>query len=216
MTVLKSKRSLSDMEFFHNALNLRKYVTFRLLKDFGIKPKVWRRTFLINSNDLTDQERQTLGDLLDKTEHVGAIDDYPQWFIETERDIIMKIMADLLHHIVQANTIYISSEATADERRSYQNCAIADCERLIQELSYVISIIPVVDANKLMPLVDQTEREIALLKLWRKSDNKRLRAIHDCGSVANSTNFCNANNNGNAGNNNASNSNGVRPRFHPE
>lgn len=45
MTVLKSKRSVSKMEFFQNAITLRKYVTFKVLRDFGIKRKVWNKTF---------------------------------------------------------------------------------------------------------------------------------------------------------------------------
>lgn len=57
-----------------------------------------------------------------------------------------------------------------------------------------------------------TQREISLLKGWRKSDNKRwVQSIQTHYSVNSATNFCNANNNGNANNNNASNTNGVRP-----
>ena len=52
------------------------------------------------------------------------------------------------------------------------------------------------------------QKEIDLIKGWRKSDNKFKRAISDSAS-----NFANANNNGNANYNNASNSNGVRPDF---
>ena len=40
MSVLKNKRSVSSMEFYHNAIMLRKEITLLLLRDFGIKDKV--------------------------------------------------------------------------------------------------------------------------------------------------------------------------------
>lgn len=215
MTVLKSKRSVSKMEFFQNAITLRKYVTFKVLRDFGIKRKVWNKTFLIESGNLSDQDRATLNELLERCDHVGAIEEYPQWYISTERANVLQILHDLIRHITYANTIYINSEAEATERRNYQNCAIADCEYLLQEFGYIMDVIPEICANKLIPLVEMTNHEIALLKAWRKSDNKRLQAIKRS-FTASSTAFCNANNNGNAGYNNATNVNGVRPDFIPE
>ena len=65
-----------------------------------------------------------------------------------------------------------------------------------------------VNADKYLRFGELIEKEIALLKGWRKSDNKFKRAISDTAA-----NFANVNNNGNANNNNASNSNGVRPAF---
>ncbi len=40
MSVPKGKRSLSDMQFYKNAINLRLRISEFLLRDFGIKPKV--------------------------------------------------------------------------------------------------------------------------------------------------------------------------------
>lgn len=45
-------------------------------------------------------------------------------------------------------------------------------------MQYIISIIPV-DAQKYMRYVDMIEKEIALLKGWRKSDNKILKRIRE-------------------------------------
>ena len=45
-------------------------------------------------------------------------------------------------------------------------------------MQYIISIIPV-DAQKYMRYVDMIEKEIALLKGWRKSDNKILKKIKE-------------------------------------
>lgn len=40
MSVLKNKRSVSSLEFYHNAITLRREITMLLLRDFGIKDKV--------------------------------------------------------------------------------------------------------------------------------------------------------------------------------
>jgi hypothetical protein len=61
--------------------------------------------------------------------------------------------------------------AELTERRIYQDRAIGNCETLLQEMAYAMSILPN-DANKYMGYVDMIQREIALLKGWRKSDNK--------------------------------------------
>ena len=39
MAVLKSQRKTSTMEFLHNAYELRKYIVFKLLKDFELRIK---------------------------------------------------------------------------------------------------------------------------------------------------------------------------------
>ena len=39
MSVIKNKRSLSELEFFHNAIKLRREMTSLLLRDFGIKAR---------------------------------------------------------------------------------------------------------------------------------------------------------------------------------
>ena len=64
----------------------------------------------------------------------------------------------------------------ADERRLCQDRAIADCESLLQELQLVIDILPV-DGEKYMRYVEMVEKEIALLKGWRKADNKKNKSM---------------------------------------
>lgn len=212
MSVPKSKRDTSKMEFFHNALELRKYLTFRILKDFGIKAKLRDRAFLLETSRLNEDEKGELNELLDKCDSVVILDEYPKWFIEHERVVLLNILKNLITNIVHANTIYITNQTEADTRRSYQTAAIANCHNLIQELAFLIDVIPAIEANKLNKFIGMTQREISLLKGWRKSDNKRwVQSIQTHYSVNSATNFCNANNNGNANNNNASNTNGVRP-----
>ena len=58
-----------------------------------------------------------------------------------------------------------------EERRKHQDLAIGYCYYLLQELQYTIETIPV-NINKYMPFAEGIDREISLIKAWRKSDNR--------------------------------------------
>lgn len=220
LTVVKSKRKPSAMEFFHNAMEIRKYLTFVILKDFGIKPKICKQAVEIDMSNLTDPDKLTFEQLLAQCNIEKAELIYPQWFLDIERKRFITIMQNMISNIVQANVIYANTTELLNARKLYQLKAIANCHELLQELSYMIDVLPAIEADKLSRFVIMVNRELALLKGWRKSSkliqlaDKADRLDVNCArSVNNSTNFCNANNNGNANNNNASNVNGVRPGF---
>lgn len=171
MSVIKNKRSLSDLEFFHNAIKLRKNMTDLLLRDFGVKarqrdPHIYPKRFAM---DKEDGERFL--ELCDKYKITSIVDDYPKWLIDEFRESILLNLRELLANITAANSIYPTCMIELDERRIRQDRAIANCEVLLQEMSYALSVLPV-DVNKYMGYVDMIQREIALLKGWRKSDNK--------------------------------------------
>lgn len=163
------------MEFLHNAYDLRKYVTFKLLKDFGIKERVRDTTYFIDPKNLDDTSKQTLSRLLRECDCKTALESYPNWFISTEREYLNNLCRQMIAHIIAANNIYIVTMADADARREHQNEAIAATELILQEMQFLLGILPQIDANKLTPLIEMADREIALLKGWRKSDH-RLRA----------------------------------------
>ena len=160
------------MEFFHNALILRKSITELLMRDFGIKG--FKRTIkFVGSVEHFEPEDKILVEELFEKYNMGRcfLDDYPDWLIEKERIYFLDILRNLIKNIVKANTIYPVNMNEYKERRSYQNNAIGDCEDLLQEMQYILSIVPV-DAEKYMQYVELIEKEIALLKGWRKGDNK--------------------------------------------
>ncbi len=177
MSVVKNKRSISKMEFFHNAIALRKSITDLLLRDFGIKDFAREIKFVGNYEKFTAEEKQIVENIFDSHEMGKCfVDEYPMWLIEKERAYFMDIGRELIKNIVRANTIYPVNMSEYYMRRNSQNKAIANCEDLLQEMQYIISIVPV-NAQKYMSYVEMIEREIALLKGWRKSDNKLLEKI---------------------------------------
>ena len=176
MSVPKSERGLSRLEFYHTAIRLRHDITLLLLRDFGVKDKVRNTSMIAQIHGIAPEDAKALQDVMDKYHMTSITEEYPDWLIDKMRSSIMDICRELIMNITAANTIYAVHETEFYERRNFQNRAIGNCEQLLQEMQYVISVIPV-DAEKYMPYVDMIEKEIALLKGWRKSDNRILREI---------------------------------------
>ena len=167
------------MEFYHNAIMLRKEITLLLLRDFGIKDKVRSIKALYGVQGMEPEDEKKFREIIAKYEMTAKIiEEYPAWLIDKMRSSMMNIMHNMVMNITQANTIYPVCESEFYDRRNFQNHAIGNCEQLLQEMQYIISIIPV-DAQKYMRYVDMIEKEIALLKGWRKSDNKILKKIKE-------------------------------------
>jgi len=145
MSVLKNRRGLSKLEFYHTARKLRREVTSLLLRDFGVRDKV--RKVKTESG-----------------EEVSVIEGYPDWLLENFRDSIMRLLRNLMLNITAGNSIYPINEAELLLRRQYQTAAIVNCEQLLQEMLYCEDVLPV--------HVEEIEFEIKLLKGWRKSNSK--------------------------------------------
>lgn len=177
MSVPTWKRSISKMEFFHNALELRKELTNLLMRDFGIKNIKRDITYVGKIENFTQDELDIIIPIFEKYK-IGKdfLDVYPLWLRDKTRTYIMDVLRNLISNITQANTIYPNCESEFYDRRNFQNHAIANCEELYQEMQYIISVLPT-NVNKYMRYVDMIEKEIALLKGWRKSDNKILKRI---------------------------------------
>ncbi len=77
----------------------------------------------------------------------------------------------LTSNLRAANSIYPTSMYEYDQRRGYQNIAIANCEQIIKELQQVVEIFEV-DINIYERYVKAIDREIELIKKWRQRDNK--------------------------------------------
>lgn len=171
MSVLARNRSLSKLEFYKNAMALRKKMVFLLLRDIGVKNRV--RSLKIETKNMEPEDAETFQAIAEKYNIGELADEYPEWIIEKLRNSIWDLLRDMMVNITRAYTIWATNISEAYERRNAQDRAIADCESILKELELAIDILPV-NADKYMTYVDSLEREIALLKGWRKSDNKRI------------------------------------------
>ena len=96
---------------------------------------------------------------------------FEEWFISYQRDVIMHCITEATNYIFMANSIYPSIPEELTERRICQDKAIGQCFRLLQEIQYTIEILPI-NIEKYVRFIDGINKEISLLKGWRKSDNK--------------------------------------------
>lgn len=173
LSVLARKRSLSELEFYANAIRLRRDMTFLLLRDLGLKTVV--RNMRVNTKMMDEEDAAIFSGLVDKYQ-LKIAGEYPEWLIEKLRSSVWDILRELMLNITRAYTIWATCKAEADERRIAQDRAIACCESLLKELELAVEVLPI-DAEKYMRYVDMIEREIALLKGWRKADNKKNRTL---------------------------------------
>ena len=81
-----------------------------------------------------------------------------------------------MNNIVAANSIYPITIEEVNYRRVLQDKAIANCEQLFQELTYLADMLPI-SLIKIEPYADVIDKEIALLKGWRKSTNAMAKKV---------------------------------------
>ena len=169
MSVLARKRNLSKYEFYKNAVCLRRQLTLLLLRDFGMKMV---RNLTIRTEHMEPQDADLLIGVLEKYHLTKIPGEYPEWLVEKLRGEVWRHACDLVSHVTRAYTVWATNRAEAEERRLEQDRAISSCECLYKDLELALSVLPV-KAEKYMPYVDLIEKEIALLKGWRKGDNRR-------------------------------------------
>jgi len=150
LSVLKNKRGLSKLEFYHNARKMRKEITKLVLRDFGIHSR---------------------GKAFKEATNSQQPEGYYDELIEEFSRSIRQLLRNLILNITAGNTIYPTNHDELILRRRYQTGAIINCEQLLQEILYLEDVIPV-KASMFIPYIEQIQFEIKLLKGWRKSNNK--------------------------------------------
>lgn len=179
MAVLKNLRKLSVMEFYKNAIRLRKELTDWMMRDFGNKHTKRSVTQIIKNINEKDQKIiDEVFEKYNKTPNQAFASSYPMWFVEFERDVMIKLLHDLIANITSANSIYAVHEFEFDLRREYQDKAIINCYQLCQELQYIAESFNT-NLNTTTRLLDAIEKEVDLLKGWRQSDNKKRKQMKE-------------------------------------
>jgi hypothetical protein len=150
MSVLKNKRGLSKLEFYHNGRRVRREITMLVLRDFGIHSR---------------------GNKFKEDTGSQQPEGYYDELIEEFSKNIRQLLRNMMMNITAGNTIYPVNEIEMQERRRYQTAAIINCEQLLQEFLYCEDVMPV-KVSQFMPYIEQIEFEIKLLKGWRKANKK--------------------------------------------
>lgn len=172
MSVLKSLRNLSDMEFYKNAKVLRNEVTGWMLRNFGAKYKL--KDVKILAKNISDVDKNKIYEILepyDLNDNKAFNLAVPDWFYDMERNIIQGLTREIIRDIIKANEIYVKEQIDYSQRREYQNKAITGCFDLYSELDYISSFIPM-NLNQLIKIFELLDKEIELLRKWKSSTTK--------------------------------------------
>ena len=177
MSVIRARRSMSDLEFYHRALKIDTELTNLLLKDFGIRDKVRDIKYYCDIKKMSEDDKETLLHIAEKYKlDDKIIEAYPMWLIEHYRETILRDLDDLFYNITQGNTIYPRSKDEWEEKRKYQTKAIANCSNILHTLQRLSNILPI-NANKFSRYIDMIDEEIKLLRGWRKANNRMLKTV---------------------------------------
>ena len=175
MSILKNFRNLSNMQFYKTAAFIRKDLTEWMMRDFGTTRN--KKSVKQVIKDIAPEDQKTIDEIFIKygrspnKEYQG---EYPEWFMDHERDVILRILQELMENIIRANSIYVSkgNRTEYELRRAYQDKAIGCCFALFQELQFMKSVFNT-DSNRFETILESIDKEVDLLRGWRQSNNDR-------------------------------------------
>lgn len=172
MAVLVKDRKISKFEFYMNAVNLRKSVVFFCMRDFGIKPKVRSPTYFFD-NTWSNEDKDTITKLFHDHNYDNIEATYPYWLIDFYRDRLITFTNSMVENIVAAYSIFSYTIEEAYLRRNLQDMAIAACYNIKSMFELMVDTIPV-NKQIMLELAGKIDKEISLLKGWRKMENKTI------------------------------------------
>lgn len=102
----------------------------------------------------------------------GKLERMEKYFLNDERKELLNDIRMIVVCLTMANSIFINNKEEYEERRLWQDRAIGYCNRLNQELQYVISTLSSkINVNKYTLIEKDIKHELNLIKAWRKSEN---------------------------------------------
>lgn len=91
-------------------------------------------------------------------------------FLDIKFERIVNLCGDIVGDTNRANALYVTDLSEYEQRRLYQDKAIANCKVLKQELQSIVDVIAGLNINKYARSIEMIDKEISLIKSWRKSD----------------------------------------------
>lgn len=173
MSVLSENRKETPFAVRDNALDIRRQVTELCFRRFGKKPRKPPKEPSNWSDWSTESKQKWLDNQEVKRQQAEQFD---EWFIANERAILDRLMRRMIFTIDQANMINPQYIAECDQQRLMQDEAIGLCGNLIRELNYISETIPA-NKNFIVKTVAYIDKEISMLRGWRKSCNETRKKI---------------------------------------
>lgn len=150
-----------------NMLDIWNHVMELCFRGFGKKKRKMPKepkNFSEWSAESKQKWYQNQKELIDRQEY------YDNLFIKRETEVLDNICREIVFLIDGANEIKPQYTFECDKIRSMQDDAIIKCGNLKRELNHIMRTIPS-NKNFIVKLEGDIERELAILRGWRKSGN---------------------------------------------
>ena len=136
-------------------------------------PKSKRRKSKFEVIQVAYDFRLKLDEYIDHDFYIEKIDEKDRIVLDNIRAFMMDEPRRLLNKLILANCIFITSIPEYDQRRLYQDEALGNCEKIIDEIQYIKKKFKGrVNGNKYSNLITLMEKEQSRRKGWRQSDKK--------------------------------------------
>lgn len=179
MSVLLNKREETPFAARDVALDMRRQITELSFRRFGKKPRKLPNT----PSNWTDWSKDSQDKWLTSMEEKRLqAEQFDNWFIDNERNILDRLLRKLIFDIDQANIMRPQYIFECDKQRELQDEAIGICSNIKRELNYIADTIPS-NKNFIVKTIEIIEREMNLLRGWRQSCNKIRKDIESKGNL---------------------------------
>ena len=179
MSVLKKFRKESKFKVLQNMCTVSKEMADLFVGNFGYDrakaEKKLLRKMGANVDDiegLTEKQRETYKKMQEK------YDMYEDFLLYEEKCAILAYIRGVYAEVFLANSICPIYYEELIERRIHMDRAIGLCYALVQELFFIVTVLPV-NHNIYTRMADLIGHEIELLKKWRQSDSRFNNMIRD-------------------------------------
>lgn len=157
--ISKSRRKATSLDALALAQNIRSEITTELMLTFGYSEKRLEQHIRKVTDYIQDDAlRERAAAQLRETNQ-----DFSMWFIEKERDEVLRLSRGISAHLRAANTISPVNMSEFEERRLQLDKALECCNVLQDELNYIAKVLPA-DKNKYTRIVLKLEKDFNLIK----------------------------------------------------
>ncbi len=154
MAVNVGDRKPSKMEVLSHAIKTHEVLTDLCLRDFGIRSK-----------------HSPLRRKYENAAHLEGNSDRIDNIIFAKTNKIDSLVNEMIDDLNGAKAIYPRFKTEYDVRLSYQNKALAKCQAIKTELESIARVFDV-DISYFRNSIEHLDKEMHLIKAWRKSDRK--------------------------------------------
>ncbi len=185
MSVPAYRRNLSKIEFLNNFDKIRRDTYLILMRDFGVKKKVYEVKTIEKMYNINSDDKVSLEAIMQKY-NISSIDvdKYPEWLINKWREMVLDLLSKIGTEIRLFNSIYMSKESLYSAEQEY----LIRRQHITNAIGYLFAlkdrlqeIIVVLDSDASIgayaELNKKIDHEITLLKGVRQSDNKLFEKI---------------------------------------